>query len=159
MPGITRHLRYVLHFKWLKDIDSQCVLQKSAFIRTAYFNGQYTNQYAQPKFKGHLIYRRFNIPAPYVTPIFTEGAVILPQIKEEKPSKGNDLSVDNLPELDDSLQREKPPVKTDWTSTNVELPACQPLVDAFRWDHQIDDAAKWRQSVLRLLDNTIPWVH
>ncbi|KAI4214260.1 MAG: hypothetical protein LQ351_003345 [Letrouitia transgressa] len=54
---------------------------KSAFIRTAYFNGQYTNQYAQNKFRGHLIYCRFIIDAPNSQPIFTDGAV-LPRIEE-----------------------------------------------------------------------------
>ncbi|KAL9033096.1 MAG: hypothetical protein Q9214_007671, partial [Letrouitia sp. 1 TL-2023] len=54
---------------------------KSAFIRTAYFNGQYTNQYAQNKFRGHLVYRRFSISAPNSQPIFMDGAV-LPRIEE-----------------------------------------------------------------------------
>ncbi|KAL2043545.1 hypothetical protein N7G274_003852 [Stereocaulon virgatum] len=55
--------------------------RKSAFIRTAYFNGQYTNQYAQSKFTGHLIYRRFTV-TPNSTPIFKEG-VIMPQSPKE----------------------------------------------------------------------------
>ncbi|MCJ1392743.1 hypothetical protein MMC18_005614 [Xylographa bjoerkii] len=50
--------------------------KRSAFIRTAYFNGQYTNQYAQSKSTGHLVYRRFNVAGPRSSPAFVEGAVI-----------------------------------------------------------------------------------
>ncbi|MCJ1479668.1 hypothetical protein MMC13_008354 [Lambiella insularis] len=50
--------------------------KKSAFIRTAYFNGQYTNQYAQSKSTGHLLYRRFTVTGPQRSPAFVEGSVI-----------------------------------------------------------------------------------
>lgn len=76
--------------------------QKSAFIRTAYFNGQYTNQYSQSKSTGHLIFRRFTISAPNTPPIFTEGA-IMQQSPKELEKIGEETSEDeNRFELEDT---------------------------------------------------------
>lgn len=76
--------------------------KKSAFIRTAYFNGQYTNQYAQSKFTGHLIYRRFTITTPHSPPVFTEGA-IMPQSPKELERIGEEASEkDERFELEDT---------------------------------------------------------
>ena len=62
-------------------------------MRTAYFNGQYTNQYAQSKFTGHIPFRRFTITAPHSPPVFADGAVMpqnskeLERIGEEAPEE------------------------------------------------------------------------
>lgn len=75
--------------------------QRSAFIRTAYFNGQYTNQYSQSKTTGHLIFRRFTIPAPNTAPIFTEGAAMpqglneLERIGEENAEDDSKFELEN----------------------------------------------------------------
>jgi len=96
--GITRQLRFDRSHG-----NQNCKLttnQKSAFIRTAYFNGQYTNQYAQSKFTGHLIYRRFTVNAPNSPPVFTEGAVMphspteLEKIGEDETFELEDTAVD-----------------------------------------------------------------
>ncbi|KAL9611095.1 MAG: hypothetical protein Q9167_004228 [Letrouitia subvulpina] len=76
---------------------------KSAFIRTAYFNGQYTNQYAQNKFRGHLVYRRFSINAPNSQPIFMDGAV-LPRIEEGTQSDDYPRIIE-IAELEDTDRR------------------------------------------------------
>ncbi|CAD6582312.1 MAG: hypothetical protein ASARMPRED_000930 [Alectoria sarmentosa] len=83
--------------------------KKSAFIRTAYFNGQYTNQYAQSKFTGHLIYRRFTVTTPHSPPIFTEGA-IMPQSPKELARIGEEASEkDERFELEDTAIGNAPP--------------------------------------------------
>ncbi|KAL9133652.1 MAG: hypothetical protein Q9175_005164 [Cornicularia normoerica] len=83
--------------------------KKSAFIRTAYFNGQYTNQYAQSKFTGHLIYRRFTITTPQSSPVFTEGA-IMPQSPKELERIGEEASEkDERFELEDTAIENAPP--------------------------------------------------
>ncbi|KAL9001483.1 MAG: hypothetical protein Q9169_000058 [Polycauliona sp. 2 TL-2023] len=107
--------------------------KKSAFIRTAYFDGQYTNQYAQNKSNGHLIYRRFSIAGPNRPPRFTEGLVI-------SPSKGNDeaeAGVEEVAELEDTSSGA---VETS-DEREVELVSC--------WDH--DSPSAWGQGVLGLL--------
>lgn len=83
--------------------------KKSAFIRTAYFNGQYTNQYAQSKFTGHLIYRRFTVTTPHSPPVFTEGA-IMPQSPKELESIGEEIpEKDERFELEDTAIENVPP--------------------------------------------------
>ena len=125
--------------------------QKSAFIRTAYFNGQYTNQYAQPKFTGHLIYRRFSVGrTPHSSPVFKEGAA-LPQIIEspsmnEATCKGP--TSDNIAELEDTAGRDH--LAADLTNAcKADIPAAsnELRISSAIWD----DAARWRQSLLRLL--------
>ncbi|KAK3176266.1 hypothetical protein OEA41_007589 [Lepraria neglecta] len=91
--------------------------KKSAFIRTAYFNGQYTNQYAQSRFTGHLIYRRFTV-APNSSPIFKEGAV-MPQTPKELKRVSEELDEDDeRAELEDTGIREK---NTSGSATSYRL--------------------------------------
>ncbi|KAL8794681.1 MAG: hypothetical protein Q9195_002756 [Heterodermia aff. obscurata] len=115
---------------------------KSAFIRTAYFNGQYTNQYAQPKFTGHLIYRRFSVGnTPHSAPVFTEGA-LLPTIMEKKPPDQEYV----VAELEDTAAcRGLNLLDADGRCSGAELRGSRVMMD---------DAARWRQSLIRLLETT-----
>ncbi|KAL6719635.1 hypothetical protein ACLMJK_001556 [Lecanora helva] len=92
--------------------------KKSAFIRTAYFNGQYTNQYAQSRFTGHLIYRRFTITAPDSPPVFTEG-VVMPHSAKALEKIGEESS-----EKDETFELEDTAVDIqEASSTNMPLRA------------------------------------
>ncbi|CAO1603355.1 hypothetical protein XANCAGTX0491_006943 [Xanthoria calcicola] len=118
--------------------------KKSAFIRTAYFDGQYTNQYAQAKFTGHLIYRRFSIAGPDRPPRFKEGLVIssskehksIAKNIEAEPGNGNE----ELAELED-------------TSPYAWIGQKQPSLERHQhfgcWDY--DSSSAWGQGVLGLL--------
>ncbi|KAL9025734.1 MAG: hypothetical protein Q9180_007601, partial [Flavoplaca navasiana] len=78
--------------------------KKSAFIRTAYFDGQYTNQYAQAKFTGHLIYRRFSVSGPNRPPRFKEGLMIPSGKEHEAIIQDNEVEpgYENIAELEDT---------------------------------------------------------
>ncbi|KAL8870376.1 MAG: hypothetical protein Q9174_003567 [Haloplaca sp. 1 TL-2023] len=74
--------------------------KKSAFIRTVYFDGQYTNQYAQAKFTGHLIYRRFDVSCPDSPPRFREGLAISSSREREQACFFKKIESGERPELD-----------------------------------------------------------
>ncbi|KAL8927475.1 MAG: hypothetical protein Q9208_002280 [Pyrenodesmia sp. 3 TL-2023] len=76
--------------------------RKSAFIRTAYFDGHYTNQYAQAKFTGHLIYRRFDLTGPDRSPRFKEGMTISSTIKQDEPCMGSSFANKKAAKLEDT---------------------------------------------------------
>ena len=78
--------------------------KKSAFIRTAYFDGQYTNQYAQAKFTGHLIYRRFSVSGPNRPPRFKEGLMIPSGKEHDAIIHDNEVEpgCENIAELEDT---------------------------------------------------------
>lgn len=124
--------------------------KKSAFIRTAYFDGQYTNQYAQAKFTGHLIYRRFSIAGPGRPPRFKEGLVISSSKEDKSMMKNKEVEPGNeeLAELEDTSpcafetscigQKHQHHYQTLGRHQHV---AC--------WDH--DSSCAWGQGVLGLL--------
>ncbi|KAL8743388.1 MAG: hypothetical protein Q9190_004248 [Brigantiaea leucoxantha] len=106
--------------------------------------------YAQAKFKGHLIYRRFSVTTPHSSPIFTEGA-LLPRIEEKPPGEGRN-EVDELAELEDTSRRA---MGYDLTTSNAEdiaNLASRTSTDIFRDLIMMDDAARWRRSTLGRLD-------
>ncbi|KAL8933027.1 MAG: hypothetical protein Q9216_006556 [Gyalolechia sp. 2 TL-2023] len=76
--------------------------KKSAFIRTAYFDGQYTNQYAQARFNGHLIYRRFSVTGPDRSPRFKEGWKIGSGSEGKQLSPGKKDGCGERAELEDT---------------------------------------------------------
>lgn len=129
--------------------------QKSAFIRTAYFDGQYTNQYAQANFTGHLIYRRFSIAGPDRPPRFKEGLVISSSKEHNSTMKNNAVEPGNeeVAELEDTSrcafdtscigQMHQHHFQTLELHQHV---AC--------WDH--DSSSAWGQGVLGLLRSIGP---
>ncbi|KAL8781247.1 MAG: hypothetical protein Q9213_006100 [Squamulea squamosa] len=127
--------------------------KKSAFIRTVYFNGQYTNQYAQAKFTGHLIYRRFSVAGPDCLPRFKEGLVISSSNQPDSVQSNNvELGNEDSAELEDTSpyiveeshtgQNNKNRTQTlGWHQQAIEVSAC--------WDH--DSSSAWGQAVLEHL--------
>ena len=89
--------------------------------------------------------------------MFTEGAVILPQIREDVPvqkAEPEELEAGAVAELDDSTDASGTIESNDQEGV-AELPACHSRAEQPRWLlWPADDAARWRQSVLRLLDTT-----
>ncbi|KAL8775258.1 MAG: hypothetical protein Q9209_000264 [Squamulea sp. 1 TL-2023] len=132
-------------------VISECM--KSAFIRTVYFNGQYTNQYAQAKFTGHLIYRRFSVAGPECLPRFKEGLVISPS-NEPDPVNNNDveLKTEEPAELEDTspyVVEESHNGQNDLHHAQILDWHQQAIEVAARWDH--DSSSAWGQGVLGLL--------
>ncbi|KAL8733290.1 MAG: hypothetical protein Q9181_003646 [Wetmoreana brouardii] len=76
--------------------------RRSAFIRTVYFNGQYTNQYAQAKCTGHLIYRRFSVNSPDRPPRFKEGWAIPASTDQDQPCDVKEDGNEERAELEDT---------------------------------------------------------
>ncbi|KAL8839292.1 MAG: hypothetical protein Q9170_001809 [Blastenia crenularia] len=120
--------------------------KKSAFIRTAYFDGHYTNQYAQAKFTGHLIYRRFSVAGPACSPRFKEGLVI---------SSSNDKG-QLYHERKDSSK-----VRAELEDTSLRMPRIYTpdiIYNPGPWEKRIDfgyhdSFSSWGQGVLRLLES------
>ncbi|KAL8946417.1 MAG: hypothetical protein Q9222_007187 [Ikaeria aurantiellina] len=62
----------------------------------------YTNQYAQAKFNGHLIYRRFAITGPDRPPRFKEGLAILSSAYRDFEGLAEEEGVEERAELEDT---------------------------------------------------------
>lgn len=123
--------------------------KKSAFIRTVYFDGQYTNQYAQAKFTGHLIYRRFDITGPDGSPRFKEGLAILSSSDQNKVCYGEEIERGHRLELDGTgpYEIEGHCMEQDGKD-RARGPERRHLL-ASCWS--LDSSVSWGQEVLQLL--------
>ncbi|KAL8904421.1 MAG: hypothetical protein Q9207_003284 [Kuettlingeria erythrocarpa] len=130
--------------------------RKSAFIRTAYFDGHYTNQYAQATFTGHLMYRRFDFTGPDCSPRFKEGMTITSTSKQNRRCSGSRLANREAAELEDTSHS---PVgllglvqcdTVYWQDLERQRSVC-PHADCYARD----SFTSWGQGVLGLLDSII----
>ncbi|KAL8686989.1 MAG: hypothetical protein Q9218_006714 [Villophora microphyllina] len=126
--------------------------KKSAFIRTVYFDGQYTNQYAQSKFTGHLIYRRFDVTGPDCPPRFKEGLAISTTVDESRTHHTEKIWNGERVELEDTspceIKQHCMTNRGDGRAQGSERP--QPDISiASRC--RPEGPSDWGQGVLRLL--------
>ncbi|KAL8818704.1 MAG: hypothetical protein Q9223_002722 [Gallowayella weberi] len=128
--------------------------KKSAFIRTVYFDGQYTNQYAQTKCTGHLIYRRFDITGPDRPPQFKEGLMLASNNDSSPLSNREDQDMEQRAKLEDTSSCA---VERDLIGKNIRYNTMRPeqhqydVLLAACWDH--DSSSAWGQGVIGLLSS------
>ncbi|KAL8807840.1 MAG: hypothetical protein Q9182_000489 [Xanthomendoza sp. 2 TL-2023] len=128
--------------------------KKSAFIRTVYFDGQYTNQYAQTKCTGHLIYRRFDITGPDRPPQFKEGLVLASNNDSSPLYNHEDQNMEQRAELEDTSSCA---IERDLMGSNIKYNTMRreqdqyDVVLAVCWDH--DSSSAWGQGVIGLLSS------
>ena len=106
-----------------------------------------------------MIYRRFSVGTPHTSPVFTEGAAILPRIPEDTADSEGDTHLRNdFAELEGSPSQ-NPGLGGDLAGTYTAELATHQNVNEELWQSYAttDSAAKWRQSVLRLLETTCRW--
>ncbi|KAI4158754.1 MAG: hypothetical protein LQ342_007149 [Letrouitia transgressa] len=113
----------------------------------------YTNQYAQNKFRGHLVYRRFSINAPNSQPIFTDGAV-LPRIEEGTQSDHYPRNIE-IAELEDTDRRLKKSNSglfgAACTDNSLVDSSVDPSGNKLRKLLDAGNSSKWGQMVIDML--------
>ncbi|KAL8631171.1 hypothetical protein Q9189_003111 [Teloschistes chrysophthalmus] len=129
--------------------------KRSAFIRTAYFEGQYTNQYAQSKFTGHLVYRRFEVTSPNHPPRFKEGVEISTVTPPDRARYDQDIESGEPAELEDTSHSE---TEEHCVGDDIEAraqgfgpPQLDGMITSYCW--RLDHNSNWGQGVLRMLES------
>ncbi|KAL9013461.1 MAG: hypothetical protein Q9173_001847 [Seirophora scorigena] len=130
-------------------------VKKSAFIRTDYFNGHYTNQYQQARFAGHLIYRRFDVTGPDRSPRFKEGLTLVPKDSRDRPCSDQGIPGEGRVELEDtSLCTLHTGYTADFGTHTAHLPVSEAHQDRFCSTYSSGDAfSSWGRAVLELLES------
>ncbi|KAI4254949.1 MAG: hypothetical protein LQ352_002811 [Teloschistes flavicans] len=129
--------------------------KRSAFIRTAYFDGHYTNQYAQSKFTGHLVYRRFEVTSPDRPPRFKEGLEISTVTHEDEAREDQAIQSREPVELEDTspCKIEEQRVGNDIKdrAQGFKRRRSDGMITSYYW--RPDRNSNWGQGVLRMLES------
>ncbi|KAL9590276.1 MAG: hypothetical protein Q9203_000898 [Teloschistes exilis] len=129
--------------------------KRSAFIRTAYFDGHYTNQYAQSKFTGHLVYRRFEVASPDHPPRFKEGVEISTATPQDRACYDQAIGSQEPVELEDTSpnDNEEQCLGNDINdrAQGFRRPQLDGIITSYCWS--LDRNSNWGQGVLRMLES------
>ncbi|KAL9577007.1 MAG: hypothetical protein Q9212_006654 [Teloschistes hypoglaucus] len=140
---------------FLSGLSLSDVSNRSAFIRTAYFDGHYTNQYAQSKFTGHLVYRRFEVTSPDHPPRFKEGVEISTTTPLDRARYDQAIESAEPAELEDTShsETEEQCVENDIKAhaQGFGRPQLDGMITSYCWN--LDRHSNWGQGVLGMLES------